>query len=165
MMLTVPRGASALIAALAGLGMGAVLAADAPPAAMRPPRASVAAAASVSRAFLVCRNRGLTVIVEPVLPSLPRAFSTCWAAAGYSPSRSTGRWKPCLAHAGRQPPLSVLAITSLRYTGAKAVVYRTSVSVSANKRAVNGEVLTSPRPPVSPPPGGEFPAVAPLGVM
>lgn len=68
-----------------------------------------------------------------------------------SPARSTGRKKPCRAHAGSQPPLPVLAITSLRCPGIKAMVCRTSVSVNANKMTVNDEVLTSARPPVSPP--------------
>ena len=55
---------------------------DPAPLATRPPRASVAAAANVSSARLVCRNRGLTDIVD--LPFLMRTGLPFCSAAGRS---------------------------------------------------------------------------------
>src|SRR6185437_11905936 len=48
-------------------------------------------------------------------------------------------------HARKRPPLTVLAITSLHLMVVKALLYRTSVSVSANKKTVNAvlELLSS----------------------
>src|ERR1700716_2793691 len=100
------------------------------PLAGSPPRASVTAA-RLSSALLACRNRGLTVIVESVL-SLSELRCRPWAAAG--PCPVNGHGESARRHAGRHSPSVVLAITSLRLFYVKAVAYRTSVSVSANKR-------------------------------
>src|SRR5579859_7609861 len=116
------------------------------PPASSPPSARVAAA-TVSSAFLVCRNRGLTVIVDPVLSSLPRAFLTFWAAAEIGRS---ARQRHASAPVGGLPPLLVLAITSIRLYGIKPMAYRTSVSVNANKWAVNEKLGCVRRSPVSP---------------
>src|ERR1700733_14501011 len=111
------------------------------PPASSPPRASVTAAARVSSAFLVCRNRGLTVIVESAL-SFPRIRRR--SLAGGYPRPFCGHDESARRHAGGPSPVPVLAITSLRYHGEKAMVYRASVSVSANKMTVNNPLDSSP---------------------
>ena len=60
------------------------------PPASRPPTASVAAAATVSSAFLICRNRGLTVIVESAHPS-----ENLLLPLGGCQPRPTGMTKSC----------------------------------------------------------------------
>src|SRR5215831_14244192 len=88
---------------------------DPAPLATREPKASVAAAASVSRARRVCRNRGLTDIVD--LPSLMR---TGFAVLQRSRQPVYGHEEKRERHAGTLSPQRVLAITSFLLAIAKA---------------------------------------------
>src|SRR5258707_2511201 len=107
------------------------------PAGSSPPRASAAAAATVGSAFAGCRNRGLTVIVESALPAeSPLPLPSRGGRRG-GPSLSGGHAGTMRARAGRPPPLVMLAITSLRFSGANAVLCRLPMTVGANKETVN----------------------------